>query len=151
SESAFESSSSTERLVDNDIRAAFSNPSIPLTIGCRCGTERHRRHAMNTRKTPQGIEVRKIQFPFPSDFHPHWNPDDPALSQLVNGASMLLPYMEPFIIDCMREATKQVSDPALLEEARGWIAQEAHHFAQHRRFNEVLVAHGYPQLRQREK
>ncbi len=106
---------------------------------------------MSTKKTAQGIEVRKIQFPFPANFHPHWHPDDPALSQLVNGASMLLPYMEPFIIDTMREAMKQVSDPGLLAEAKGWIAQESHHFAQHRRFNEVLIAQGYPQLRQREK
>jgi predicted metal-dependent hydrolase len=59
--------------------------------------------------------------------------------------------MEPFIIDAIREATKQVVDPALLQEAKAWIGQESHHFAQHRRFNEVLIAQGYPQLRQREK
>ncbi len=52
---------------------------------------------MSGKKTAQGIEVRKVPFEFPSDFQPHWHSDDPALSQLINGTSILLPYMEPFI------------------------------------------------------
>jgi len=56
---------------------------------------------MRRKKTAQGIEVRKISFPFPSDFHAHWQPEDPALSQLINGTSLFLLYMEPFIIDAM--------------------------------------------------
>ena len=106
---------------------------------------------MGAKKTAQGIEVRKIPFEFPADFRPHWHPEDPALSQLINGSSILLPYMEPFIIEAIREATKQVTDPGLRQEARAWIGQESHHFAQHRRFNEVLIAQGYPQLRERER
>lgn len=58
---------------------------------------------MSDKKTAQGILVRKVQFEFPSDFQAHWNPDDPALSQLINGTSLLLPYMEPFISDSIRE------------------------------------------------
>ena len=106
---------------------------------------------MSTTKTAQGIEVRKMPFAFPADFQPHWHADDPALSQLINGTSMLLPYMEPFIIDAIREATKLVTDSALQQEAKAWIGQEAQHFMQHRRFNEVLITKGYPQLREREK
>jgi predicted metal-dependent hydrolase len=106
---------------------------------------------MRATKTAQGIEVRKMPFEFPADFHPHWHADDPALSQLINGTSLLLPYMEPFIIDAMREATKHVTDPALRQEAKAWIGQEAQHYMQHRRFNEVLIAKGYPHLREREK
>jgi hypothetical protein len=102
-------------------------------------------------KTAQGILVRKVQFEFPDDFKPHWNPDDPAVSQLINGTSLLLPYMEPFIIDSIREASKQITDPNLLQEAKAWIGQESQHFMQHRRFNEVLIANGYPQLREREQ
>lgn len=101
-------------------------------------------------KTAQGILVRKVQFEFPDDFRPYWVPDKPVFSQLANGASLFLPYMEPFIIHSVREATKQIDDPALLEEARAWMAQEAHHYRQHRRFNEELIAAGYPELRERE-
>jgi hypothetical protein len=106
---------------------------------------------MSDKKTRNGILVRKVRFAFPSDFQPHWNPDDPALSQLINATSLLLPYMEPFIIDAIREATKHITDPALQQEAKAWIGQESQHFMQHRRFNEVLIAKGYPQLREREQ
>ncbi len=92
-----------------------------------------------------------MPFEFPANFQMHWHADDPALSQLINGTSVLLPYMEPFIIDAIRDATKLVTDPALQQEAKAWIGQEAQHFMQHRRFNEVLIAKGYPQLREREK
>ena len=95
--------------------------------------------------------LRKVQFEFPEDFKPHWNPTKPELSQLTNGASLLLPYMEPFIIDAIRKAVTHITDPALLEEARAWMGQEAQHFKQHRRLNEVLIAAGYPELRMREK
>lgn len=106
---------------------------------------------LNEKKTPQGILVRKMPFEFTRDFRPHWHPRDPALSQLINGTSILLPYMEPFIIDAIREASKLITDPALQKEAKAWIGQESQHFMQHRKFNEVLIAKGYPQLREREK
>jgi hypothetical protein len=106
---------------------------------------------MSDKKTLNGILVRKVPFAFPSDFQPHWNPDDPVLSQLINGTSIQLPYMEPFIINAIREATKHITDPALKQEAKAWIGQESQHFMQHRRFNEVLIAKGYPQLREREQ
>ncbi len=106
---------------------------------------------MTDKKTPQGVLVRKVKFEFPEDFKPYWNPDKPELSHMANGASLFLPYMEPFIIHSVREATKHIEDPELLEEARAWMAQEAHHFKQHRRFNEELIACGYPELRDQEK
>lgn len=106
---------------------------------------------MSEKKTVQGILVRRVQFEFPEDFKPHWNPAKPELSQLANGASILLPYMEPFIINAIREASKHMTDPALLEEARAWMGQESQHFRQHRRFNETLIAKGYPELREREQ
>ena len=73
---------------------------------------------MSGKKTDKGILVRKVQFEFPEDFRPYWNPAKPVLSHLANGASMLLPYMEPFIIDSIRKATKHISDPALLRRSQ---------------------------------
>lgn len=105
---------------------------------------------MSGKRTPQGILVRGVQFDFSEEFRPYWNPKRPVFSQLANGASLLLPYMEPFIIHSVREATKHIDDPALLKEARAWMGQEAHHYKQHRHFNETLIACGYPQLRERE-
>ncbi len=63
---------------------------------------------MSANKTAQGIEVRKVPFEFPLDFQPHWHPTDPALSHLINGTSILLPYMEPFIIDAIRQTSEHI-------------------------------------------
>jgi predicted metal-dependent hydrolase len=35
---------------------------------------------------------------------------DPAFSQLINGTSILLPYMEPFIIDAIRQTSQLITD-----------------------------------------
>lgn len=87
---------------------------------------------MSAKKTAQGIEVRKVPFEFPPDFQPHWHPTDPALNQLINGTSILLPYMASFIIDAIREASKLIiTDPALQQEAKAWVGQESQHFMQH--------------------
>ena len=65
---------------------------------------------MSAKKTVQDIEVRKVPFEFPPDFRPHWHPADPALSQLINGTSILLPCMEPFILDAIRKASQLITD-----------------------------------------
>jgi predicted metal-dependent hydrolase len=95
---------------------------------------------------PGELVVRRIPFEFPDDIRPHWKPDEPEWSHMVNGASLTMPYLEPFLIDSMRDALERVADPALREAARGFMAQEGQHFRQHRRYNEVLKANGYPEL-----
>jgi len=92
------------------------------------------------------LVIRKIPFEFPDALDPVWNPAEPEWSHMVNGASLAMPYLEPFLIATLREATRQINDPEVLEEARGFIAQEAQHFKTHRRYNEVLKSNGYPEL-----
>jgi predicted metal-dependent hydrolase len=95
---------------------------------------------------PGEIVVRRIPFEFPDDIDPHWKQDEPELSHMINGASLAMPYLEPFLIDSIREATHRISDPKIAEEARGFMAQEGQHFRQHRRYNELLKTKGYPEL-----
>jgi hypothetical protein len=66
---------------------------------------------------------------------------------VVNASSLLMPYLEPFLIDAIREAIPTLDDPALREEAKSYLGQEAHHYKQHRRFNDLLLARGYERLR----
>ncbi|MGH7960458.1 MAG: metal-dependent hydrolase [Candidatus Binatia bacterium] len=106
---------------------------------------------MGEKRTPQGILIRKVRFEFPPDSNPHWNPAKPEWSQMVNSVSVVLPYFEPFIIDSIREASPHITDANLQQEAAGLIGQESQHFRQHRRFNEVLIAKGYEQLRAHEQ
>ena len=96
------------------------------------------------------ILVRRVQFEFPEHLAAHWHPARPEWSQVVNAASLLMPYLEPFLIDAVREAIPQLRDPTLAQEARGYVGQEAHHFRQHRRFNDHLIALGYAGIREHE-
>jgi predicted metal-dependent hydrolase len=95
---------------------------------------------------PGDIVVRRIPFEFPDDIEPHWKADEPEWSHMVNGASLTMPYLEPFLIDSIREALETIEDPHVREEARGFNAQEGQHFRQHRRYNELLKSKGYPEL-----
>lgn len=103
--------------------------------------------------TPAGrapLRVRKVQFAYPDDLEAHWNRARPEWSQVVNASSLLMPYLEPFLIEAVREAVPQLDDPALRDEAKAYLGQEAHHYKQHRRFNELLLTRGYERLRQYE-
>jgi len=96
------------------------------------------------------IRVRRMSFEYPGDLTAHWNPSRPEWSQVVNAASLLMPYLEPFLIEAIREAIPRL-EGALREEAKAYVGQEAHHYRQHRRFNELLLARGYEGLRAYER
>lgn len=89
---------------------------------------------------------RSIPFSFPDDLDPHWKPDDPEFCAMVNGASLTMPYLEPFLIRSVREASQLIDDPAIAEMGRAFNTQEQHHYKTHRRFNELLKAKRYPEL-----
>ena len=95
---------------------------------------------------PGDLVVRRIPFEFSDDIDPHWKADEPEWSHMVNGASLTMPYLEPFLIDSVREALESIDDPAVREAAKGFNAQEGQHFRQHRRYNEILKAKGYTEL-----
>src|SRR5690349_1418702 len=97
---------------------------------------------MPAQKTPGGILVRRISFSYPDDLKAHWHPGKPEWSQIVNASSLLMPYLEPYLIEAIRDAIPKITDEKLAEEARGYMGQEAHHYKQHRRFNELLLAEG---------
>ena len=92
------------------------------------------------------IEVRKVHLAFTGEQYPIWHPHQPEWSHMVNGASLTMPYLEPFLVKNMREAITHLNDPELIEDARGFIGQEAQHYQNHRRYNEMLKAGGYPEL-----
>ncbi len=103
-----------------------------------------------SKKSPAGILVRRVQFEYPADLAAHWHPAKPEWSQVVNAASLLMPYLEPYLIDAIRAAIPRMRDPALIEEARAYVGQEAHHYRQHRRFNDLLIERGYDGIREYE-
>ena len=93
----------------------------------------------------QPILVRQIPFAFDEGIDPVWHPGRPEWSHMVNGASLAMPYLEPFLIKTVTEALKQVDDPALKADVHGFIGQEGVHYRNHRRYNEILKQ-TYPEL-----
>ena len=82
-------------------------------------------------------------FPYPADLKACWNPARPEFSHVVNAASLAMPYLEPYLIDTMRKARAQITDPRLLDEVDLYIGQESTHFRQHQQFNKRLAELGY--------
>ena len=92
------------------------------------------------------IPIRRAPFEFDPEKAGRWHPDQPEWGHMVDGASLTMPYLEPFLIKTMREAAQQIEDPDLLADVRGFVGQEAQHFTCHRRYNERLKQAGYPEL-----
>ena len=92
------------------------------------------------------IEIRTIPFEFAHDIAPVWNPAMPEWSHMVNGASLAMPYLEPFLIKNLREALPHIDDTDLRDDVRAFVGQEAQHYTNHRRYNEMLKRNGYPEL-----
>jgi hypothetical protein len=87
------------------------------------------------------ITVRKMRFGVPDDLDPVLIPGEPEESFLLAGLSLLLPYLEPYLIRTMNAAKERVDDPALLDDLRRFNAQEGQHYRAHRRFNEAVRRH----------
>lgn len=101
------------------------------------------RHAV----TVQPITVRKGAFDFPESTPAHWIPRAPEFAQMINGASFVMPHLEPFLIATVSEAGRMAKDAAIQKEAHEFCQQESQHFRAHRRFNDVLLEHGYDALK----
>ena len=89
------------------------------------------------------MTVRQVDFLYPPAMKAHWNPGQPEFSQIVNAASLAMPYLEPYLIKSMRAARPQITDPALQADLDAYVRQEAAHYKQHRLFNDELKARGY--------
>ena len=88
------------------------------------------------------IPIRKIPFAFENCPSPIWHPDKVEWSHMVNGASMTMPYLEPFLNRTMRAALPLIEDEDLRADMDGFVRQEAQHYSNHRRYNETLKAQG---------
>lgn len=76
-----------------------------------------------------------------------WVPRWPEFAHRMNGASLLLPYLEPYLIRVMKRARPILEEraPQLLEDVDIFNRQEANHYKVHAQYNAVLRAQ-YPGL-----
>jgi len=93
------------------------------------------------------IPTRRVRFTWPEDLNPMWTPQVPEFAVAANAVSLIMPFAEPYVVSSVRAAVDdlQATDPDLAAEAHAYAVQEAQHHGQHRRYNELLVAH-YPRL-----
>lgn len=92
------------------------------------------------------LVVRPGRFAFGEDTPAQWIADKPELAQMINGASLVMPFLEPFLIASIQAARGQITDPALDADAAGFCGQELQHLRTHRRFNATLTARGYVRI-----
>jgi len=102
----------------------------------------------HARLNPSQVDLvaRKMPFEFSDDIDPQWNKQKPEWSHMVNGASLAMPFLEPFLIRTLRKSLSQIESTQLTQDVKGYIAQEGQHFQQHRKFNDTLIQHGHVDL-----
>ncbi len=97
------------------------------------------------------ITVRRMNFEVPpaDTFRPDYIAGQPLPSYLATAISLYVVHLEPFLVKSLRRVLDQITDPELREAADRFCRQEAQHYREHERFNETLLAHGYPGLPER--
>jgi predicted metal-dependent hydrolase len=85
------------------------------------------------------MTVRRPSFDYASTPR-NWMPANPAFGYQLNGGSLTLPYLEPYLIRVMRQAKEVLGDrcPGLHEDIKLFNGQEANHFKIHSQFNALL-------------
>jgi predicted metal-dependent hydrolase len=96
------------------------------------------------------IVVRDMTFAVEQGAGGLWNAKRPELSHTLNAFQLALPYLEPYFIDAVKEATRALGDSRLKDEALAFCGQEANHSRQHGRYNRVLRQR-YPRVAEFEK
>ncbi len=88
------------------------------------------------------ITPRNEDFGLTADMPREWLDDDPVRTYWFNAMSILFPEGERLFMDSVRAFKDEIDDPVLLQQVRGFIAQEAIHGREHERYNELLEEQG---------
>ncbi|MEE3328704.1 MAG: metal-dependent hydrolase [Myxococcota bacterium] len=97
------------------------------------------------------ITVRRMPFDFSDGIDSILIPGEPELSYRLIAGSLLLPYLEPYLIRSMRAARDRVTDAEVLKGLEAFCAQEGQHYRMHAKFNEACRLEGFPGLADLEK
>ncbi len=90
------------------------------------------------------IRPRKTPVPFSTSLPRYWMGGHRTLTLLVNSLNLLFPLGERFFIRSARAFLDAAQDdPVLLEQLRGFMAQEVRHGIEHERFFQILEAQGF--------
>jgi predicted metal-dependent hydrolase len=89
---------------------------------------------------PHDITVRKVKFEFPEELDNVLPGNDPVRETYLVAFSLTMPYLEPYLIRTFRSVADDITDAGLAADVKEFIGQEAQHFQNHRRINEIIKA-----------
>lgn len=100
---------------------------------------------MSVKHTPDDLDVlpRDIRFDLESAKQGHWLSGDPVGTAIFNALSLTFPDGERLFMDAVRHYRPQLQGK-LLEDVRGFIAQEAIHSREHHILNQLIDREKYP-------
>jgi len=85
------------------------------------------------------ITVRRTTFEFPDSLDDVLPGADLVAESYLVAFSFTMPALEPYLIRTMRAVASKVTDPELALDVKAFIGQEAQHFQNHRRVNEMVL------------
>ena len=90
------------------------------------------------------VRPRRTQFVFGREIPRYWLNGDPARTHLMNAMHLFLPPFERMLTQAVRRGALPVlSDPALIQQAKGYMGQETIHGRCHELFVDHLREQGY--------
>ena len=100
---------------------------------------------MTDKRTPDTVTIapRDIRFDVESARKGHWLGGDPVGTAVYNAMSLTFPDGERLFIDAVKAYRGQVSGK-LVDDVRGFIAQEAIHSREHHTLNQLIDRSKYP-------
>ncbi|WP_323775275.1 metal-dependent hydrolase [Alcanivorax sp.] len=90
------------------------------------------------------IQPRKMDFQFDPSMPRYWFDNDQFKTMLLTALSCTFPEGERFFVRSVRHFQKNLTDPLLREQVKGFIGQEAHHGNEHDAFNHFMESKGVP-------
>ncbi len=92
-------------------------------------------------KRAPAIRSRRVRFDW--DATPlHWVPNDPQTTHTINVLHLLLPAGERWFVKVYKQALPLINDERLLEDVKGFMAQESWHSRAHASVLDHLAAQG---------
>ncbi len=92
------------------------------------------------------ILVRKVKFDFPDELDDVFPGDDIVAETWLAAFSLTMPTLEPYLIRVYRSIGDRITNPALAEDVRLFIAQEAQHHRNHSRINSIIKSRLGPEV-----
>src|SRR5688572_392554 len=89
------------------------------------------------------IPVRRPKLDFDAPIPHVYIDDNPIKTHFFNALNLLFPDGERFFVKSVHDHAKDIDDPTLLRDIKGFAGQEGQHANQHERFFEVLDQQGY--------